>query len=132
MDFFFFFQAEDGIRDGHVTGVKTCALPISPARCGAARRAGPRPAGEWWRRPPGPRWADRSGLWSSRRSLGMGSRRSEEHTSELQSRGHLVCRLLLEKKTGNMSRGLPPYGRACGCCTCLDIERTDRLRMPCE
>src|SRR6266508_6799221 len=26
---FFFFQAEDGIRDGHVTGVKTCALPIS-------------------------------------------------------------------------------------------------------
>src|SRR5437870_9763079 len=26
------------------------------------------------------------------------SHRSEEHTSELQSRGHLVCRLLLEKK----------------------------------
>src|SRR5207253_4603985 len=26
------------------------------------------------------------------------STRSEEHTSELQSRGHLVCRLLLEKK----------------------------------
>src|SRR5215510_182037 len=25
----FFFQAEDGIRDGHVTGVQTCALPIS-------------------------------------------------------------------------------------------------------
>src|SRR6266508_5864087 len=28
MIFFFFFQAEDGIRDGHVTGVQTCALPI--------------------------------------------------------------------------------------------------------
>src|SRR5690625_6262639 len=27
-----------------------------------------------------------------------GNDRSEEHTSELQSRGHLVCRLLLEKK----------------------------------
>src|SRR5207253_6937180 len=27
--------------------------------------------------------------------------RSEEHTSELQSRGHLVCRLLLEKKNDN-------------------------------
>src|SRR5437870_8675088 len=27
--------------------------------------------------------------------------RSEEHTSELQSRGHLVCRLLLEKKKQN-------------------------------
>src|SRR5690625_6267329 len=25
---FFFCQAEDGIRDGHVTGVQTCALPI--------------------------------------------------------------------------------------------------------
>src|SRR5207253_8066281 len=30
--------------------------------------------------------------------LGMIDSRSEEHTSELQSRGHLVCRLLLEKK----------------------------------
>src|SRR5439155_6329938 len=28
--------------------------------------------------------------------------RSEEHTSELQSRGHLVCRLLLEKKKGSI------------------------------
>src|SRR5437870_13502375 len=28
MVLFFFFQAEDGIRDGHVTGVQTCALPI--------------------------------------------------------------------------------------------------------
>src|SRR6266498_4208132 len=29
MRFFFFFQAEDGIRDADVTGVQTCALPIS-------------------------------------------------------------------------------------------------------
>src|SRR5207253_6482258 len=28
--YIFFFQAEDGIRDGHVTGVQTCALPILP------------------------------------------------------------------------------------------------------
>src|SRR5436305_3107153 len=28
--FFFFFQAEDGIRDADVTGVQTCALPICP------------------------------------------------------------------------------------------------------
>src|SRR5258708_30931580 len=28
--FFFFFQAEDGIRDDLVTGVQTCALPIFP------------------------------------------------------------------------------------------------------
>src|SRR5687768_17739746 len=33
--FFFFFQAEDGIRDVAVTGVQTCALPIS-----AEERAG--------------------------------------------------------------------------------------------
>src|SRR5690625_5358112 len=38
---------------------------------------------------------------SARRNpTGMGAR-SEEHTSELQSRGHLVCRLLLEKKKKN-------------------------------
>src|SRR5947208_11240986 len=32
------------------------------------------------------------------RSRGLRSKRSEEHTSELQSPDHLVCRLLLEKK----------------------------------
>src|SRR2546422_11446892 len=31
--FFFFFQAEDGIRDVAVTGVQTCALPISTPSC---------------------------------------------------------------------------------------------------
>src|SRR5687768_17937642 len=31
--FFFFFQAEDGIRDVAVTGVQTCALPISGPAC---------------------------------------------------------------------------------------------------
>src|SRR6266850_5939479 len=31
--FFFFFQAEDGIRDYKVTGVQTCALPICTATC---------------------------------------------------------------------------------------------------
>src|SRR5438876_1534680 len=34
--FFFFFQAEDGIRDGRVTGVQTCALPISILAAGPA------------------------------------------------------------------------------------------------
>src|SRR4051794_41198457 len=38
MFFFFFFQAEDGIRDGRVTGVQTCALPICHH---------PREAGRW-------------------------------------------------------------------------------------
>src|SRR5690625_3207058 len=41
--------------------------------------------------------------------------RSEEHTSELQSRGHLVCRLLLEKKNRKMgvaNRSISNRGRA--------------------
>src|SRR2546429_4634681 len=41
---FFFFQAEDGIRDVAVTGVQTCALPICAALCSdgasSARAAG--------------------------------------------------------------------------------------------
>src|SRR2546422_6854219 len=49
-----------------------------------------------------PGTSDRKGLWtgiSSRaRVLLYNKNRSEEHTSELQSRLHLVCRLLLEKK----------------------------------
>src|SRR5690348_17647389 len=36
--FFFFFQAEDGIRDGRVTGVQTCALPISLRREASSRQ----------------------------------------------------------------------------------------------
>src|SRR5690606_39611197 len=36
----FFFQAEDGIRDFHVTGVQTCALPISRHSFGALRNGG--------------------------------------------------------------------------------------------
>src|SRR5437879_97679 len=41
----FFFQAEDGIRDTSVTGVQTCALPISP-------RCSPRPAAHGRSDPP--------------------------------------------------------------------------------
>src|SRR5260370_26030314 len=36
---FFFFQAEDGIRDSSVTGVQTCALPISDSKLLIAGRA---------------------------------------------------------------------------------------------
>src|SRR5436305_6284905 len=45
-----------------------------------------------------------------RRPLGhalLAISRSEEHTSELQSRPHLVCRLLLEKKKSKKSNTLP-------------------------
>src|SRR5205823_9064076 len=49
---FVFFQAEDGIRGKLVTGVQTCALPISPPRPAPPPAAGPvppvrvRPAGQ--------------------------------------------------------------------------------------
>src|SRR5207249_8293578 len=75
--FFFFFQAEDGIRDRNVTGVQTCALPISahPERFPAGRPA-----------PDGPRETARGGPhrpWRARR------RRSEERRvgEECECRG---------------------------------------------
>src|SRR3712207_8627471 len=56
--FFFFFQAEDGIRDIGVTGVQTCALPISaagsPRRTAPGCRSGTRPRAP--RRGRRPRW----------------------------------------------------------------------------
>src|SRR3989442_8575419 len=48
---FFFFQAEDGIRDADVTGVQTCALPIYPeARASRASVATRRFTLVWWGR----------------------------------------------------------------------------------
>src|SRR5690606_39738951 len=52
----FFFQAEDGIRGFHVTGVQTCALPISAPQAHAVAlglpRAGPAPGNRAPRRAP--------------------------------------------------------------------------------
>src|SRR5438552_14800448 len=47
------------------------------------------------------------------KTLTLMSTRSEEHTSELQSPDHLVCRLLLEKKKWSVSKtaGANPLGR---------------------
>src|SRR5439155_24779100 len=79
--FFFFFN------DTATTEIYTLslhdALPISVSFALNRRR------GEEWRALSRPTSASASSSATSR---------SEEHTSELQSRGHLVCRLLLEKK----------------------------------
>src|SRR2546429_3887963 len=92
---FFFFQAEDGIRDVAVTGVQTCALPILVHRARQARLPRERPRGDQARRAVDPA----VGRGAHLQHGGAPARvRSEEHTSELQSRLHLVCRLLLEKK----------------------------------
>src|SRR5438045_5967710 len=57
------------------------------------------------------------------------SRRSEEHTSELQSLRHLVCRLLLEKKKSSrqLRRHLAvPLGRVAPLMLCLMLGRLER------
>src|SRR4030066_1953803 len=56
-------------------------------------------------------------------TLELGLLRSEEHTSELQSRLHLVCRLLLENKNVTKHRGLDADARA----TCLPRRRGREL-----
>src|SRR3712207_8762010 len=48
--------------------------------------------------------------FSSSERLALITERSEEHTSELQSRQYLVCRLLLEKKTPSSSGTLSSHG----------------------
>src|SRR3989475_5067950 len=115
---FFFFQAEDGIRDLTVTGVQTCALPILSCHTHSTTCARPVAANGWprplsppegltGRRPSSavsPSSVARPALpggtrpRSSSEISSNGANRSEEHTSELQSQSNLVCRLLLEKK----------------------------------
>src|SRR5690606_40708344 len=73
--------------------------PRSPYLCVQGRLApGATPAAcSRWKRPP------RGGLGRASSLAVFMRRRSEEHTSELQSRENLVCRLLLEKKKTQQS-----------------------------
>src|SRR5438552_13351151 len=83
------------------------ALPI----CAAQRRSGPAEGAAPWSVPP------RHAAGRPRAALS----RSEEHTSELQSPDHLVCRLLLEKKKiilpgpGAVERRMPTNRHGCLC-----------------
>src|SRR5205809_4577773 len=49
-------------------------------------------------------WKEKFGPYATDKERREKAERSEEHTSELQSRLHLVCRLLLEKKNNNYDR----------------------------
>src|SRR2546421_2185021 len=64
--------------------------------------------------------------WPYSRSMRIGifPWRSEEHTSELQSRSDLVCRLLLEKKKKYCDHhfGVTEYGTANGCRKSLEMH----------
>src|SRR3989442_10110902 len=64
------------------------------------------PTGSWRRLPRG--FLSPPGFGPSESGLGI-AMRSEEHTSELQSRPHLVCRLLLEKKNKASHANQTPY-----------------------
>src|SRR2546430_8330131 len=87
---FFFFQAEDGIRDLTVTGVQTCALPISFSLSARLATEGQNALHIVA--------TDAAGHSTDSVRTVIRDTRSEEHTSELQSQSNLVCRLLLEKK----------------------------------
>src|SRR5258705_5968658 len=65
--------------------------------------------------------------WSGCGSLRVSKHRSEEHTSELQSLRHLVCRLLLEKKNTDEYLG-QPHSRRPVVFTLIRI-RTTRTRL---
>src|SRR2546422_7488349 len=91
--FVFFFQAEDGIRDVAVTGVQTCALPIStsplPRRLSRARRrearAGRRGSGAG-ELPTG------AGGWRSRRYHHSAGARKNQRTRSEERRVGKECR----------------------------------------
>src|SRR2546426_10828642 len=109
--FFFFFQAEDGIRDYKVTGVQTCALPISPlgSRPGGRRaRAGGR----------GPR--DHRGRRAGGRRV---RRRSEER--RVGKSVDLGGRRIIKKKKRN-SEGLGDEGERTKCVANQEERREGR------
>src|SRR4051794_41544136 len=105
----FFFQAEDGIRDGRVTGVQTCALPISsmiweviaavPAPCSLRLRPATSPAlGS--RRSTGVMASGRGGRYP-RRVTTDGKMRSEERRVGKEGRDWGGADYLKKKKIGD-------------------------------
>src|SRR5439155_22488693 len=82
------------------------ALPISGATrgpCSPAAAPGRKPARDALA-PPAQPGVQLHHEGNGRSVVSPPPARSEEHTSELQSRGHLVCRLLLEKKKRRLAR----------------------------
>src|SRR3712207_8559114 len=98
LDMMFFFFNDTATTEIYTLSLHD-ALPISAAPV-RPRRRGPSSAAP----PLHSRRLRRPAASPRTRSDRDGSRRSEEHTSELQSRQYLVCRLLLEKKQKKLFR----------------------------
>src|SRR3712207_7595169 len=81
------------------------ALPILPGSTSGSARpwSGSGPATSGRTSPPSPPSSTPPSPSAPRRRHSSTPSRSEEHTSELQSRQYLVCRLLLEKKINTQS-----------------------------
>src|SRR2546430_12704328 len=101
MSFFFF-------NDTATTEIYTLSLHDALPICAAGRRRGATRSTRPSPLPARPRVC-------RRRSSSRGTRRSEEHTSELQSQSNLVCRLLLAKKKTYS----PRFAARGVTCTCI-------------
>src|SRR2546422_8173709 len=104
--FFFFFFNDTATTEIYTLSLHD-ALPISAARRLPASPAEPRYRSSRQR-------TDRLQALACSRSVRcrLDRYRSEEHTSELQSRRHLVCRLLLEKKKIHPPKPVEPQATA--------------------
>src|SRR2546430_17729734 len=95
----FFFQAEDGIRDLTVTGVQTCALPISPSIALSAGRHAERPHHLGGLRLHALRLEHGGGVIAGRgRARGLGPLRSEERRGGKEGRSRGSADHLKKKK----------------------------------
>src|SRR3989442_15935783 len=111
--FFFFFQAEDGIRDADVTGVQTCALPISITVTMPF----------WWMLPNRARWSPGSWPAPSRKlneltgrrqtylcPRGSGTQRLHHHRRDRRAQLTLARPVLLRRRAVGMAGGAQERG----------------------
>src|SRR6266496_3422761 len=100
--FFFFFQAEDGIRDLYVTGVQTCALPIC--------------------RHPGPQGQLTPASWASPRAGHAGNLADRRASGHLRSPLGVINRRPAEGPCRRVNGPMP-------CAAAANLSRSRRLRL---
>src|SRR6266403_2718463 len=116
LHFFFFFQAEDGIRDLYVTGVQTCALPISFGYASAGIWLGQRLSRSISQRPAGPGGAEVG------KTADIGMIRPPDARSSIESSTSLPS--LMSRSTA--CSGIPPQPRPFSRKACLAKRSANR------